>query len=787
MENQVVFSVLEATCEEAIAALSGTMTGDASDAGAASSRLLESVRVIQAHGRALQPVVRHFTTVYHHFDLDPQTPANGYRTLVKVVRSCVLYIIQKTRYVVANCDGAFFRAEHNALELEAYCRALCQLRALMHLGQRLLGENGLEQLYSTQDQGLSHSFVQEYMSLHKACFYGRCLGFQFSPALRPFFQTVIISMVSFGENWKKQQSGIGQAALAILTSGKYVVDPELRGAEFERMTQNLDMQFWKAFWNLTESELISGLASIASRMVQVNLTLTIPPITLRMPLASDPRLCVAVHPPVAHWGPDFVKMRLISDTLRAGQDSEELLTYTGAEGSTGPTSSPLGLLRQREPPSPWLIIHFHGGGFVAQTSKSHETYLKSWSRDLAVPVLSVDYSLAPEAPFPRALEECFYAYCWALQNCHLLGESSERVCLAGDSAGGNLCITVSMRAMSNGVRVPDGIMAAYPAMLLTLDVSPSRLLTLIDPMLPLGVLCKCINAYAEWEKNLIITQTKLYQCSNINPINPYLYSHNAFNQTILVKSCSWLSRLSDQKVSQRPLVDEVCSSKFLILSFLSACFPGGESQTVESNEELVTLGAFGRDTALLLTDLSQSASSWFQSLLDPVSLSLFSNRSSESTREAGNAAGNVGTNSGLLDYPEGFLPLRSEQLSEVQTPSAPILKNPYVSPLLAPSNLLMGLPPLHIVASALDGLLDDSVMFAKRLRSLGQPVTLTVIEDLPHGFLSLSQLCKETEEALEICTQRIREVFERGPASANCTRPTVDLNNHITPMTDPFG
>lgn len=52
-----------------------------------------------------------------------------------------------------------------------------------------------------------------------------------------------------------------------------------------------------------------------------------------------------------------------------------------------------------------------------------QPYLKSWSQDLGVPILSVDYSLAPEAPFPRALEECFYAYCWALRNHHLLGGS----------------------------------------------------------------------------------------------------------------------------------------------------------------------------------------------------------------------------------------------------------------------------------------------------------------------------------------------------------------------------
>lgn len=79
------------------------------------------------------------------------------------------------------------------------------------------------------------------------------------------------------------------------------------------------------------------------------------------------------------------------------------------------------------------------------------------------------------------------------------GSTAERVCLAGDSAGGNLCITVSMRALACGVRVPDGIMTAYPATLLTIDASPSRLLTLIDPLLPLGVLSKCLNAYAGTE------------------------------------------------------------------------------------------------------------------------------------------------------------------------------------------------------------------------------------------------------------------------------------------------
>ena len=56
-------------------------------------------------------------------------------------------------------------------------------------------------------------------------------------------------------------------------------------------------------------------------------------------------------------------------------------------------------------------------------------------------------------------------------------------------------------------------------------------------------------------------------------------------------------------------------------------------------------------------------------------------------------------------------------------------------------------------------MLDDSVMFAKRLRNIDQPVTLCVVDDLPHGFLSLSQLSRETREAANVCVERIRAVF----------------------------
>ena len=66
----------------------------------------------------------------------------------------------------------------------------------------------------------------------------------------------------------------------------------------------------------------------------------------------------------------------------------------------------------RQQASSSIFFHLHGGGFVSQTSKSHETYLKQWATEWDMPVLSIDYSLAPEAPYPRALEEVVFAYAW---------------------------------------------------------------------------------------------------------------------------------------------------------------------------------------------------------------------------------------------------------------------------------------------------------------------------------------------------------------------------------------
>ncbi|XP_049756757.1 hormone-sensitive lipase isoform X2 [Elephas maximus indicus] len=751
--------------------------------GETARRLLGVFAGVREQALGLEPTLGRLLGMAHLFDLDSETPANGYRSLVHTARCCLAHLLHKSRYVASNRRSIFFRSGHNLAELEAYLAALTQLRALAYYAQRLLITSQPGRLFLEGDEGLTADFLREYVTLHKGCFYGRCLGFQFTPTIRPFLQTISIGLVSFGEHYKRNETGLSVTASSLFTGGRFAIDPELRGAEFERITQNLDVHFWKAFWNITEIEVLSSLANMASATVRVSRLLSLPPETFEMPLATDPKLTVTISPPLAHTGPGPVLVRLISYDLREGQDSEELNSLVKSEG---PRSLELRPRPQQAPRSRSLVVHIHGGGFVAQTSKSHEPYLKSWAQELGAPILSIDYSLAPEAPFPRALEECFYAYCWAVKHCALLGSTGERICLAGDSAGGNLCFTVSLRAAAYGVRVPDGIMAAYPATMLQSSASPSRLLSLMDPLLPLSVLSKCVSAYAgaETEDHSDSDQKALGMMGLVRRDTALLLRDLRMGASSWLNSFLELSGRKSHKTSV-PIAEPVPVPMRRSVSEAALAQPegplGGDPVKSLTMQDLsLRSSSEASDTPKLSLSgetLGPSKPSDVNFLLGP-----------EDVPEAAVAMDEVRTQDHCRGtstaFPEGFHPRRSSQgATRMPLDSSPIVKNPFMSPLLAPDYMLQSLPPVHIVACALDPMLDDSVMFARRLRSLGQPVTLRVVEDLPHGFLSLAALCRETREAAALCVERIRLVLT--PPGTSAPAPHGGLERQTAPATPP--
>lgn len=128
-------------------------------------------------------------------------------------------------------------------------------------------------------------------------------------------------------------------------------------------------------------------------------------------------------------------------------------------------------------------------------------YVRPWAEKLDCPIISLNYSLAPESPYPRALDECFHAVCWVMANRERLGAQPDaRVVVCGDSAGGNLSLGVCLRAAALGLRAgiarPVGALVAYAPAILAYVPSPSRMLSICDPLLPVGVISRCIIGVA---------------------------------------------------------------------------------------------------------------------------------------------------------------------------------------------------------------------------------------------------------------------------------------------------
>ena len=117
----------------------------------------------------------------------------------------------------------------------------------------------------------------------------------------------------------------------------------------------------------------------------------------------------------------------------------------GIEGPAGEIPVRLYDPRESAGESP-LIVFFHGGGWVIGDLDSHDGPCRKLAAETGCPVVSVDYRLAPEHPFPAGLRDCYAALEWAVSAAPDLDADPERIVLAGDSAGANLATAVSMLA-----------------------------------------------------------------------------------------------------------------------------------------------------------------------------------------------------------------------------------------------------------------------------------------------------------------------------------------------------
>ncbi|OBJ47109.1 alpha/beta hydrolase [Mycobacterium sp. 1423905.2] len=140
-----------------------------------------------------------------------------------------------------------------------------------------------------------------------------------------------------------------------------------------------------------------------------------------------------------------------------------------------------------------VVVFFHGGGFVMGDLDTHDGTCRQHAVGADAIVVSVDYRLAPEHPYPAAVEDAWAATVWVAEHSGELGADTARLAVAGDSAGGTIAAVIAQRVRDNG----------GPALAFQLLWYPS---TLWDPSLPsftenAGALildAKAIAAFSRW-------------------------------------------------------------------------------------------------------------------------------------------------------------------------------------------------------------------------------------------------------------------------------------------------
>ena len=166
-------------------------------------------------------------------------------------------------------------------------------------------------------------------------------------------------------------------------------------------------------------------------------------------LLSDPRVALRRPPP----GISIDEVRMAANRFLAKAPRPQI--HSAVNYSIGILAEPLTVRLYRPSSQPGLpiILFVHGGGFILGNLENHDAMARELANRANAVIVAVDYRLAPEYPFPAALDDCTTALEWVLAEASALAVDPSRVSLAGDSAGGQLAVATALRCLISGTRL----------------------------------------------------------------------------------------------------------------------------------------------------------------------------------------------------------------------------------------------------------------------------------------------------------------------------------------------
>jgi monoterpene epsilon-lactone hydrolase len=229
-----------------------------------------------------------------------------------------------------------------------------------------------------------------------------------------------------------------------------------------------------------------------------------------------------------------------------------------------------------------VLLYLHGGAYVSGSIRSHRRLAAKLALASGMQTLIIDYRLAPEHPFPAALEDAQRVYGALLDQ--LPGVS---IAIAGDSAGGGLAVALALRLRDSGLRAPSALALLCPWTDLTLANETYDTRGAVDPFFPdRSALQGAVTAYV----------------GGSNPRNPFIspqHANLAGLPPVLIQVGDLEALLDDSRILAKRLAEDGTSVNLKVYPKMWHVWQAFAGLFREADEAVAELGAFLRTQAAI--------------------------------------------------------------------------------------------------------------------------------------------------------------------------------------------